>query len=83
MHKAYRTEATHALILGNVKVTDEDVRLLAADIEGIANDEFDAGDDTNCESQVYIANQAQVILRQRIGGWANLESYMRCLRVHV
>jgi len=57
------------------KPSVNDVKLLADDLIAVA-DEFNEHLD-----EEYDATHAVNVLRQRIGGYKNLESYMKCLRV--
>jgi hypothetical protein len=57
-----------------LEASTSDVILLADDLQAVA-DEF--SEDSNSE---HAANHAVHVLRHRIGGYKNLESYMRSLR---
>lgn len=59
-----------------IKPTIEDVKILGNDLQSVA-DEFEDDIETEEESATHAAH----VLRERIGGYANLESYLKCLRV--
>ena len=75
MIQPFDNEAIHMLTRANISVVTSDVILLADDLQAVAEELDQSQDDTA------LAYQAACILKKRIGGYANLESYMRCLRV--
>ena len=76
---AYRNEAIHMLTRADVTPTEDYVRVLTNDIVALAEDELDAGDDTNCIPDTESALEAVTILRDRIGGLRNLQAYCNTL----
>jgi hypothetical protein len=63
---------------GHNNASPQEIARLGDDLQAIADEpQFDQQDD-----EADAANAA-MILRQRIGGWNNLNSYLDCLNVHV
>ncbi len=71
--KQFELEAIHFLQQAGMAVNSTDVALLAADIQLVASEQG--------ENHTDEAFCSAMVLKHRIGGYANTEGYIACLRI--
>ena len=80
-HEAYLALCSAENVCGHLFIQAGDLQLLSLDLIGVAAEDVDG---ELCErDDKENAFQASRVLLERVGGFRNLESYMKCLRVPV